>query len=318
MLRGTRERFAVTMPSPIYRRTALRSFAGAAVLATLPRSTAANDTPPASTAMPIATPSPTAIRHSVCKWCYPKISLDELAKAAQGIGLASIELLNPEDFPTLKRYDLHCAMVNFPTGKTPQGVTVGGIPKAFNRLEHHDTLVEIYTKRIAETADAGFENLICFSGNREKMDDQQGLENCAVGLKKLLPLAEKRGVTLVMELLNSKVNHKDYMCDHTAWGVELCQRVGSERFKLLYDIYHMQIMEGDVIRNIQDHHAHIAHYHTGGNPGRHEIDETQELYYPAIMRAIKATGFRGFVAQEFVPVRDPLTSLAAAVKICTV
>src|SRR6185436_14420165 len=177
-------------------------------------------------------------------------------------------------------------MVNYPQAKTPQGVTVGPIGKAFNRLEHHDTLVEIYTKRIGETADAGFENLICFSGNRDKMEDQQGLENCAVGLKRLMALAEKSKVTIVMELLNSKVNHKDYMCDRTAWGVELCKRVGSDRFKLLYDIYHMQIMEGDLIATIKSSHQYIAHYHTGGVPGRHEIDETQELYYPAIAQAI--------------------------------
>jgi len=307
-------------PSPISRRTALRSLAGAAALATLARGRAADEKSPAL--MPTSTAarpeSVEGIHHSVCKWCYPKISLEDLAQAAPGLGLESIELVNPEDFPTLQRHGLVCAMVNFPTGKTPQGVTVGGIPKAFNRLEHHDTLVELYEQRIRETAEAGFTNLICFSGNREKLDDEQGLENCAVGLKRILALAEKSKVTICMELLNSKVNHKDYMCDHTAWGVDLVQRAGSERFKLLYDIYHMQIMEGDVIRTIQDHHAAIAHYHTGGNPGRHEIDETQELHYPAIMRAIKATGYRGFVAQEFVPVRDPLTSLGAAVKLCTV
>ena len=211
-------------------------------------------------------------------------------------------------------------MVSNPTAKTPQGVNVGGIGKAFNRLEHHNTLVEIYEKRIGEVADAGFTNLICFSGNREKMDDQQGLENCAVGLKRLMASAEKRGVTLVMELLNSKVNHKDYMCDHTAWGVELCKKVGSERFKLLYDIYHMQIMEGDVIRTLKDNAAYIGHYHTAGNPGRNEFEaqDQQELNYPAIMRAIKSTGFKGFVGQEFLPKRDALTSLREAVKLCNV
>jgi hydroxypyruvate isomerase len=302
------------MTASITRRTALRSLAGVAAVAALSRTRAAEEKSPAA----MTPPTSDSFRHSVCKWCYPKISLDDLARDAKDISLSSIELVNPEDFPTLKKYDLVCAMVNFPTGKTPQGVTVGGIPKAFNRVEHHDTLVELYTKHIAATADAGFENLICFSGNREKLDDQQGLENCAIGLKRLMAFAEKSKVTLCMELLNSKVNHKDYMCDHTAWGVELCKRVGSERFKLLYDIYHMQIMEGDVIRTIQDNHSFFAHYHTGGNPGRHEIDETQELNYPAIARAIKATGFRGFVAQEFQPARDPLTSLRAAVKICTV
>jgi hydroxypyruvate isomerase len=294
------------------RRTALRSIAGAATLATVTRSRAADEKPAAKIS------GGSSFSHSACKWCYPKIALEDMAKAAKGLGLHSIELLQPADFPTLKKYDLTCAMVGSPTGKTAQGVTVGGIPKAFNRLEHHDTLVEIYTKQIAEVADAGMNNVICFSGNREKMDDQQGLENCAIGLKRIMAVAEKRGVTVTMELLNSKVNHKDYMCDHTAWGVELCKRVGSERFKLLYDIYHMQIMEGDVIATIKANHPYISHYHTGGVPGRHEIDETQELYYPAIAQAIKATGFRGYLGQEFQPAGDPLVSLAAAIKLCTV
>jgi hydroxypyruvate isomerase len=297
------------------RRTALRSLAGAATLATVARSAAAEEQLAAS--LPKAG-GELFQQHSVCKWCYPKISLEDLAKAAKGLGLHSIELLQPTDFPTLKKYDLTCAMVSNPSGKTPQGVNVGPIPKAFNRLEHHDTLVELYTKQIGEVADAGMKNLICFSGNREKMDDQQGLENCAVGLKRIMAVAEKRGVTISMELLNSKVNHKDYMCDHTAWGVELCKRVGSERFKLLYDIYHMQIMEGDVIATIKANHQYISHYHTGGVPGRHEIDDSQELYYPAIVAAIKATGYRDFLGQEFIPARDPLASLGAAVKLCTV
>jgi hydroxypyruvate isomerase len=309
------------MNSPISRRDAIRSIAGAAALSTLPGLRGA-DVPAASKAA-VASTAPVgsstgAIRHSVCKWCYKDTPLETMAAAAKDIGLQSIELLNPPDFPLLQKYGLSCAMVSNPTAKTPQGVDVGGINRAWNRLEHHDTLVEIYEKRIAETADAGFENLICFSGNREKMDDQQGLENCLTGLKRVVPIAEKRGVTLVMELLNSKVNHADYMCDRTAWGVELAKRVGSDRFKLLYDIYHMQIMEGDVIRTIRDNHAYIAHYHTGGNPGRHEIDESQELYYPAIMRAIRDTGYKGFVGQEFIPTRDPLTSLAEGIKICTV
>jgi hydroxypyruvate isomerase len=308
------------MNSPITRREAIISLASAAALTSLPRLRGADV--PTPTASPSSTASASSsvghIRHSVCKWCYKDTPLETIAAAAKDIGLQSIELLGPSDFPILKKYGLSCAMVTNPTAKTPQGVDVGGINKAWNRLEHHDTLVEIYEKRIAETSDAGFENVICFSGNRETMDDQQGLENCLVGLKRIIPVAEKRGVTLVMELLNSRVNHKDYMCDRTAWGVELAKRVGSERFKLLYDIYHMQIMEGDVIRTIRDNHQYIAHYHTGGNPGRHEIDETQELYYPAIMRAIKETAFNGFVGQEFIPVRDPLTSLAQGIKICTV
>ena len=306
------------MNSPITRREAIISLAGVAAFSTLPSLRAAESSRSTATTSKTPPSSGGTIRHSVCKWCYRDTSLETMAAAAKEIGLQSIELLGPSDFPTLKKYDLTCAMVTNPTAKTSQGVNVGGINKAWNRLEHHDTLVEIYEKRIGETADAGFENLICFSGNREKMDDQQGLENCLVGLKRILPVAEKRGVTLVMELLNSKVNHPDYMCDHTAWGVELAKGVGSDHFKLLYDIYHMQIMEGDVIRTIRDNHSYIAHYHTGGNPGRNEIDESQELYYPAIMRAIKETGFNGFVGQEFIPTRDPLTSLAEGVKICTV
>jgi hydroxypyruvate isomerase len=308
------------MNLPITRRHALKTMAGAATLASLGKLSGADSAPSANTS---ATTPPTAgasFRHSVCKWCFPKVSLEDLAAAAKGMGLSSIELLTPPDFPILKKYDLTCALVSQPTAKTPQGVTVGGITKAFNRLEHHDTLVEIYEKQIAITAEAGFEALICFSGNREKMDDQQGLENCAIGLKRIMAAAEKHKVTLMMELLNSRVNHRDYMCDRTPWGVELVKRVGSERFKLLYDIYHMQIMEGDVIRTIRQNHQYFGHYHTAGNPGRNEFEpgDVQELNYPAIMRAIADTGFKGFVAQEFEPKRDSLTSLRAAVKLCTV
>jgi len=303
------------MHTPISRRTALRSLAGAAAVAALPRSQAAESAPKA--AKPAASGS---IRQSVCKWCFKDIQLDPFVATAKEIGLESVELLNPEDFPILKKYGLSCAMVSNPTGKTPQGVTVGPIRKAFNRVEHHDTLVALYEKRMGEVADAGFENVICFSGDREGMADEKGLENCAAGLKRIMALAEKRRVNVVMELLNSKVNHKDYMCDHTAWGVELAKRIGSERFKLLYDIYHMQIMEGDVIRTIQENHQYIGHYHTAGNPGRNEFEpqDQQELNYPPIMRAIKATGFKGFVGQEFLPKRDPIASLRAAVKLCAV
>ncbi|MES2692403.1 MAG: TIM barrel protein [Verrucomicrobiota bacterium] len=308
----------------ITRRSALRLGLGAAALATT-ASLHAADAPKGAkkakaekAAAPQPEPSTGPIRQSVCKWCFKEIQLEEFCAAAKEMGLESVELLNPEDFPTLKKYGLHCAMVNFPTGKTPQGVNVGPIRKAFNRIEHHDTLVEIYEKHIPKVAEAGFQNVICFSGDREGMADEKGLENCAIGLKRLMAFAEKHKVTLVMELLNSKVNHKDYMCDHTAWGVELCKRVGSERFKLLYDIYHMQIMEGDVIRTIKDNHAYIAHYHTAGNPGRNEFEaqDVQELNYTAIVKAIKSTGFKGFLGQEFLPKRDALTSLRAAVKLC--
>ena len=286
--------------------------AGAAAVATLARSRAAESAAKA--------PAAGAIHQSVCKWCFRDIPLDSFAASAKEMGLESVELLNPEDFATLKKHGLHCAMVNAPSAKTPQGVTVGGIPKAWNRVEHHDTLVQAYEKRIAETAEAGFQNVICFSGNREGMPDEKGLDNCALGLKRIMSIAEKHRVTVVMELLNSKVNHKDYMCDRTPWGVDLVKRVGSERFKLLYDIYHMQIMEGDVIRTIKDNADYIAHYHTAGNPGRNEFEpqDQQELNYVPIMRAIKATGFKGFVGQEFLPKRDPLTSLRAAVQLCAV
>jgi hydroxypyruvate isomerase len=178
--------------------------------------------------------------------------------------------------------------------------------------------VEAYEKQIKAVAAAGFTNLICFSGNRDGMSDEQGLKNCAIGLKRLMSIAEKHKVELVMELLNSKVNHKDYMCDLSEWGVALCKEIGSEHFKLLYDIYHMQIMEGDVIRTIRTHHQHIAHYHTAGVPGRNELDETQELYYPAIVRAIRETGYEGFLGQEFIPRGDPIASLRAAVELCDV
>jgi hydroxypyruvate isomerase len=262
----------------------------------------------------------TRINHSVCKWCYGKIPLDELCVAGKAMGLKSIELLMPPDFATLQKHGLTCAIVSFPNGTTPTGVEVGGITKAFNRLEYHDTLVAAYEAHLQAAAAVGAKQVICFSGNRDGMDDQQGLENCATGLKRLLPLAEKLGIKLVMELLNSKPGgHTDYMCDHSHWGVELCKRLDSANFGLLYDIYHMQIMEGDVIATIRDNHRWFAHYHTGGVPGRNEIDDTQELYYPAIMRAIADTGYQGFVGQEFIPKRpDPLASLKQALEICSV
>ena len=258
------------------------------------------------------------INHSVCKWCYGNIPLEDFCQAAKAMGLRSVELLSVDDFPLLKKHDLACAMVS--------GVP-GGIGSGLNRVENHDKIVAFYEATAPKVAAAGHQNIICFSGNRKGMSDDEGLENCAKGLKRVAAICEKHGVVAVMELLNSKVNHPDYMCDHTAWGVELCKRVGSENFKLLYDIYHMQIMEGDVIRTIKGDQGkgleaaapYIAHYHTGGVPGRNEIDETQELYYPAIMKAIVETGFQGFVAQEFIPARaDKLASLKQGVHICDV
>jgi hydroxypyruvate isomerase len=259
------------------------------------------------------------INHSVCKWCYRGVSLKDLCTAGKEFGLKSIELLGPKDIKVVQEHGLTCALVSNATAKTANGVNVGGISKAWNRVEHHKALLEAYEQRIKETKELGLDNVICFSGNRDGMDDEQGMKNCAEGLKKLMPIAEKHGVTVTMELLNSKVNHKDYMCDHTAWGASLCDMIGSDRFKLLYDIYHMQIMEGDVIATIKKYKDYISHYHTGGVPGRNEIDDTQELNYPAIMRAIKDTGYEGFVAQEFIPKReDKLGSLKQGVEICTV
>jgi hydroxypyruvate isomerase len=250
------------------------------------------------------------INHSVCRWCYSKISLDELCRAGKEMGLQSVELQGPNDWPTIQKYGLTIAMVSLPDVNIPVG---------FNRLENHDKLVASFESGIPKAANAGLHNIICFSGNRAGLDDQKGIENCAIGLKRLMPLAEKHKINIVMELLNSKVDHHDYQCDHTAWGVDLCKAVGSERFKLLYDIYHMQIMEGDVIRTIKQNHQYIAHYHTGGVPGRNEIDESQELHYPAIMKAIMDTGYKGHVAQEFIPKRpDALASLKQGVDICDV
>lgn len=250
------------------------------------------------------------INHSVCRWCYQFIPLEDLCKAAKAMGIVAIDLVGPDEWPILRQYGLHASL--------PNGAG-NGIERGFNDPALHDELVVSYEAMIPKVAAAGYSQIICFSGNRRGLDDEQGIKHCAIGLKRLMDTAEKHGVTMVMELLNSKVNHPDYQCDHTEWGVALCDAVGSERFKLLYDIYHMQIMEGDVIATIRKYHRYISHYHTGGVPGRNEIDETQELNYPAIMEAIVATGFKGYVAQEFIPKRpDKLASLRQAVHLCDV
>jgi hydroxypyruvate isomerase len=293
------------MKNDISRRSVIGLLAGAAVATSLPTRAHAQDTPAA-----VGSPLKGRINHSVCRWCYSKVSLDDLCKAAVAIGIKGIDLCGPNEWPTLKKYGLACPMAN--------GAGMG-IGKGFNRIELHDKLVDDYERLIPKAADAGIENIICFSGNRAGLNDQEGLKNCAIGLKRVMQLAEEKKVTLVMELLNSKVNHKDYQCDHTAWGVELCKQVGSERLKLLYDIYHMQIMEGDLIATIKNSLPYIAHFHTGGVPGRAEIDDTQEIYYPAVMRAIADGGYKGFVAQEFVPKGGkPLESLKRCVEICDV
>jgi hydroxypyruvate isomerase len=257
-----------------------------------------------------AKPSDTrsAMKQSVCRWCYNGIELEKLATEAKRIGYRSIELLTPDEFKKVQPLGLTCAML---TGAC-------SIPDCYNRKKNHDKLTKAMSELIEFAAANGLPNVICFSGNRRGISDDEGLANCAGGLKRVVGLAEAKNVTICMELLNSKVNHKDYMCDRTPWGVELVKRVGSPRFKLLYDIYHMQIMEGDVIRTIQENKDSIGHYHTGGNPGRHEIDETQELNYPAIVKAILATGYEGYLGQEFIPAREPLASLEQGYSICNV
>jgi hydroxypyruvate isomerase len=247
------------------------------------------------------------IKQSVCRWCYGSIALEKLAEAAKGMGYQSIELLTPEEYQVVKPLGLTCAML----GRV-------SITDGLNRQKNHAPILKELRRVIDFAAAENIPNVICMAGNRAGLDDQEGLDMCAVGLKEIVGHAEKMHVTICMEGLNSKLDHKDYMYDKTEWGVKLCQKVGSERFKLLYDIYHMQIMEGDVINTIRKHKDYIAHYHTGGNPGRHEIDETQELNYPAIVKAIIDTGYKGFLGQEFIPVRDKLTSLAQGFRICDV
>ncbi|MBI5767927.1 MAG: TIM barrel protein [Verrucomicrobia bacterium] len=295
------------MTAPISRRSALRTLVGGATVAGLAASLAAR-----VTAADAVARLKGRINHSVCKSCYPKASLDDLCRAAKAIGITSIDLMPPPAWPTLKKHGLTCAMAK---------VHEPNHPESWVRPAEHDKLVGYFTEVIPQVANAGLPNLICLSGNARGLSKEQGLENCALGLRRIMPLAEKHRVTICLELLNSKVNHKDYMADSTAFGVELVRRVGSERFKLLFDIYHMQIMEGDVIATINAIHQHIAHYHLAGVPGRHEPDETQELNYPAIMRAIVATGYNGHVAYEYSPARpepDAVASLRRAVQICDV
>ncbi|MHA8065221.1 hydroxypyruvate isomerase family protein [Aquirufa sp. ROCK2-A2] len=253
------------------------------------------------------------VNHSACRWCYDKIPFEELVVNAKKIGLQSIELTGPDEWDILKKYDMTAAIG---WGKYPEGM---GLPNFFNKVKNHDLLVQFYEDLIPKAAKAGVKNLITFSGNRNGLSDEQGLINCKMGLQRIMKTAEKYDVTISMELLNSKVNHKDYQADHTEWGAVLCEMVGSDKFKLLYDIYHMQIMEGDVIATIKKNYQYISHYHTGGVPGRNEIDETQELNYSAIIKAIYDTGYKGFIGQEFIPAKaDKMASLEQAVKICDI
>jgi hydroxypyruvate isomerase len=248
------------------------------------------------------------LKQGVARWCFNKWTLDELCANAAKVGLVGIDLVGPAEWPVVKKYGLIPSMA-------PGG---GSIPDGLNRKDLHDKIIAEMRENIAKAAEAGVPNVITFSGNRRGMSDQEGLENCVDGLNRIKAWAEEKGITVNMELLNSKVNHKDYMCDHTAWGVEVCKRVNSPRVKLLYDIYHMQIMEGDIIRTIRDNIQWIGHFHTGGNPGRNEIDATQELNYRAIAQAIADLNYTGYFSHEFTPKRDPLESLRQAVEICQV
>ncbi len=253
-------------------------------------------------------PSAGRLKQSVARWCYGKISLDDLCRSCAAMGISGIDLVNHNEWPVVQKYGLVPAI-------TPGA---GTIPDGWNRKENHDKLEKDMRANIALAAEANVPNVITFSGNRRGMQDEEAKDNCVIGLKRVAKLAEDKNVTINLELLNSKVDHKDYQCDHTSFGVDVCKRVDSPRVKLLYDIYHMQIMEGDIIRTIRDNIQYIGHFHTGGVPGRHELDGTQELNWPAIAKAIADLGYKGYFAHEFVPTRDPMTSLAEAVKLCTV
>ena len=249
------------------------------------------------------------LKQSVSRWCFAKIPLEDFCREVARLGLVGIDLLNPPEWPVVQKFGLDVAL------GYPGGDKVGPL----NRKESHDGIEKQFRQALENAAAAKVPNLIIMSGSRAGMSYEEGLDNCVAGLNRIKPIAEDKGVTVVLELLNSKVDHKDYMADHTAWAVEAVKRVNSPRIKVLYDIYHMQIMEGDIIRTIRQNIQYLGHFHTGGNPGRHEIDETQELNYRAIAQALAETGFTGYLAHEFTPARpDPLKSLAQAVDICDV
>ncbi len=282
------------------RRSALKSGLAAAAIASLPAFSESEGGVAARK---------NRIRQSVCRWCYKEIALDDLCAEAAKLGLAGVDLLEAAEFDAPRRYGLICTM----------GYAGGGtIPDAMNRVENHAAIEAALRTNIPLAAKAGVPNVITFSGNRRGLSDEEGARNTVAGLNRVKKIAEDNGVTICMELLNSKVNHPDYMCDHTAWGVRVVQGVNSPNVKLLYDIYHMQIMEGDLIATITANLKWIAHFHTGGVPGRHELDATQEIQWDGVMRAIVGAGFKGYVAHEFIPVRDPLASLRAAVDLCDV
>ena len=282
---------------PASRRAFLKSGAAASLAATLPAAAVAE------------TRTSGRLRQSVCRWCYNSISLDQLCQWGVQLGLKGIDLLKVPEYEVPRRYGMICTM----------GYAGGGtITDALNRVENHAAIEEAFRKNIPLAAKAGVPNVITFSGNRRGMSDEEGARNTIAGLNRLKAIAEDHGVTICLELLNSKINHPDYMADHTAWGARVMHEVNSPRVRLLYDIYHMQIMEGDLIDTIRENIGVIGHFHTGGVPGRHEIDATQEIQYQAVAKAIADTGFEGCLAHEFLPMGDPLTGLRQAVTICTV
>ncbi|WP_283434886.1 hydroxypyruvate isomerase family protein [Neorhodopirellula lusitana] len=285
----------------------LATAAGAAAIVTS-SSLSAEESVPAMNKQPSANDAKQGrLNQSVCQWCFGKIPLPEFAAKVSAMGMVGIDLLTPAEFGTLKEHGLVCTMVS--SHPLPDGLC---------DPQFHDMALEKLNTAIEATGAEGWKNVICFSGNARGIDRKTGMKNCVDALKKIVPVAEKAGVTLQMELLNSKVDHPDYMCDNSEWGVELVKQVGSDNFKLLYDIYHMQIMEGDIIRTIEKNHPYYGHYHTAGNPGRHELDDTQELCYPPIARAIADTGYQGYFAHEFLPTRDPMTGLQEAFDQCVV
>jgi hydroxypyruvate isomerase len=293
--------------SNLSRRSLLKTAISAATALSLPALTASSGLPGVQE-IPV-TPRKGRIKQSASRWCYKNIPLDELCKRGAEMGLKAIDLLEIAEWDVPRRYGLICSMA-YAGG--------GDIPHAMNRVENHEKIEQAFRKNIPLAAKAGVTNVITFSGNRAGMSDDEGAKNTIAGLNRVKKIAEDNGVTICMELLNSKVDHKDYMCDHTAWGVRVTEAVNSPRVRLLYDIYHMQIMEGDLIRTIQQNIQWIGHFHTGGVPGRHELDNTQEVHWDAVMRGITATNYAGYVAHEFVPTRDPLTSLREAVDLCDV
>ena len=292
-----------------------RLFGASAAATTLAAGTFAAGTATAATYAPVALANAASavdaksgkLNQSVCKWCYGKLSVEQMCTEAVKLGLVGIDLLKPEDFPTLKKHGLVCTMVS-----------AGSLSDGLCDEKYHEASLKAINDAIEATSAAGYRNVICFSGNARGIDRKTGMRNCVAALKKIVGVAEKKNVFLHMELLNSRVDHADYMCDNSAWGIELVKEVGSNNFKLLYDIYHMQIMEGDIIRTIRKNHHYFGHYHTGGNPGRNELNDQQELYYPAIAKAIAATGFDGYFAHEFIPAGDPIAGLTDAVRQCIV